>query len=603
MKHLQVFLKNIRNIQTYILGVSLFFEIIIVLPFLSDQYVLPKLTVLRIAGFFVLFLEAIQIIFSKKHYKLFKSDIVLIIFLFLQIIGFIFSVNKSVSFWGIYTQEGLDLFSVLIYFFIVWVYCRLPKANQGYIKWFLVAATALSSFQAIFRYLTVGTRPNGLEGQPILTSSIIVIGFFIMLENFSTVNIKYKKIIIGGLSLVYFYGLYVLDSTIGWAMIIGSLGFYFLTYIIKSSKFTFFKKGLLLGGFVIILLVIIPRLLSKEAFTLSQRFKEIKAVAAMISKETFKSDQVVRYMLIGHGQYSSGFFFQRYRQPEPNHSPESEWRLSKIRNQFVEIFYTLGIFNLGLLLYLSYRALNNTYISRPHSFIIISSIIIFELLYFLTPLLYLISLIYIIQSLKVKTIKLPKILPIGIYVIGLSLIITAIFGVYISIRLFTAEYWYSKNNLQKAVQMSPFNPDYKVVYAQQILDEIKKCKDQSLYSCDEEGLFLKSTELTRESILLNPYDPDNWDMHAATLFRHSLDFPAKKLKLQKDALIDFKQATSLDPLNPSYWDSVGLIYLDQKLYFKAEEYFYHALKLQNQFIGSYRHLKELYKQTGDEVKY
>ncbi len=178
---LKNFFKYIQDIQTYVISISLFFAVILFVPFFSDAHLLPKLTIIRLASFSVLLLESIRVLRIKRYHFLY-SDLFLLIFLAGQVVSWVLSANHLVSFFGIATQEGLDLLSIVCYVSLTFVYTRQSDQQKTYIKLFLVAGTLLSAVFSIYKYFLTGNRPYGLEGQPVLTASVIALGILIFLK-------------------------------------------------------------------------------------------------------------------------------------------------------------------------------------------------------------------------------------------------------------------------------------------------------------------------------------------------------------------------------------------------------------------------------------
>ena len=99
---------NIRHsIATYILSITLFFMVITTLPALFNQYTLAKLAALGIGA-------SLSLVLTMQDWHRHKKVlIVATLILASQMISFVLSTNKLISFFGYPTQETYGLFAIL----------------------------------------------------------------------------------------------------------------------------------------------------------------------------------------------------------------------------------------------------------------------------------------------------------------------------------------------------------------------------------------------------------------------------------------------------------------------------------------------------------
>ncbi len=386
---------------------------------------------------------------------------------------------------------------------------------------------------------------------------------------------------------IYLYSLYVLDSSIAWISFFGSLFLYGLHLFSISPKYKWVTKIFVVVVFTIVGVILLPRFLHKESFSLKQKILEIKDAKKMITVEQ-------KNIFFGRGQYASGFFFSKYKSPQWNNTAEWFWKTSKVRGQFFEALFTTGVVNLLIFLIPLIWAIKKSIKSRPFTVIILLYSLIFQLFYYLIPIFYILSLFYLTESIKGrKKYYLNKRL-FAFFAIGIS-----VFIFYFAIRYLAAEYFYSTRDFAKAVQYNIANTEYIRAAVNEEFKKIEECKQAG---CSPNIFYDLALQQAKDALRINSYEPENWNMYSTILFRKSLDNPGLKKSLQKLSYVASIKAYDLDPTNPEYSDGLGLIFLDQKNYRLAERYFQNAAKLKKDYIPSYKHLKELYKQTNNQEK-
>lgn len=578
----------LRNIQSYILALGLFYAAIIFLPFLSNSYILPKLGILYITASLLIFIEAVITLIAHKNYCFYKSDLVIAVLLITHSINYAFSVNRIISFYGMYQQEGLGYISVLCYCMFGFIYARLPKGKNTLILVFFIAASTLSSLYSILLFSKVNPRPDGLEGQPILSSLIIAIG---ILSAASLWNEKYRwyiKIIIICAVLIHSLALFILQSStvifslISTLLILVVLKLY--TTKTKKIKLIFIT---LLCTFLLLLLYFIP----KKSFSVSQRSLEYSSAIKML-----RSVKNLGRIIVGYGQNTSGYGYKIYRNPALNLTKERNWDLSKIRNHYMEIIYTQGligiIFWLGLIIF-SLRKRHN-----PFSYMFYF-LILWQLFYYLTPLTYIFYLFGLVNSYNrnytlVYTIFLKRAL------LCITLLLLGIYYIYTAITFLVADFESHRGHINQAIAIFPYNSEYYYQETYAYYDRIfhyrlnHSCISRhtctSLYLLSQYNQAHQSAERTTSR---NPNESRYWDLRGTLLFFHALDTPKEHDQLLRKALQFHRFAFYLDPTNYNIADNIGSIYMEMKDYQRAAYFFRKSLYLYPDYLPAKNHLAEI----------
>ncbi|MBI3619807.1 hypothetical protein HY214_01525 [Candidatus Roizmanbacteria bacterium] len=592
----------LRSIQFYLISTSVFFAIILFLPFLKDSYSLPKLFILRFVGFGTLILEFFIVWRVRANYRFFRSDFVLLIITLAYFLVFLGSTQKNISFYGLYTQEGLDVFSVLSYISIAFVYTRFTKKQKKYLRLYIVGATLLSSGYVIYKSQTLHLRPGGLEGQPILTAGIIgygIVTLFSLCLELTKKRLKPVFLLIFTLT-VYAVALSALDSSIVWLSLGASMVFSIGQYLVTLKK-TLINKPAIIVGLLILCLLLFRSILLKEQFSLTQRSSQMSSALTMIRRETLPN---FRYLAVGHGQNTSGLYFKKYRSPSQNNTPEWFWQLSRIQNQPLEFLFTGGLLFAGIWYFLTVTVIYDVFKRNEIGQMLTAAyLIIWQLFYYLLPVLFIGVLFLIVDTYnanRLSSLKSDRRLSSFFAAI---LLVLASYLFYKNIVNFIAEIYYSHDKYEQAVRLNPTNTQYLALLNSVRIAKIENCLNKlipkSTPDCNLDVLFLSAETIAKQAIAANNRGAENYYLLSVTDFRWLL-WKKDDLRLQLAVSEAINAAINLDPTNPVYLDSLGQLYLEEKQYNKAQKEFIRTLKMKADYIPSYRHLKELYLQTGDE---
>lgn len=604
-------MKSARLIQSHLLGLILFDCLIFFVPTFYDSFNLPKLLLLLGGSLVLILLELTQFIFSKKKYVLDKLDILLISYLFINVFSYLFSPVKSVSLWGFYPFEGLNLFFVPTFISIAWIFRQLSKKDKSVVLQYVFYSIIIASFYILYKHSLHVIRPEGFEGHPVAQAGIIALGIVLTFN----IDLHYFSLFKGNLIklltiILHLVALYILNSSTAWI----SLGFALIAGIfLKLKKYNkrFNKRLIIILSISFFCFIIgLLFLINKKQFSVYRRSIEIKGIINMLKGEYVIAPSGFKNLVIGHGQNSSGFYYTKYKLPPQNNDKEWQVLLTNFHNHFFEIFFTTGMLTLFIWLLFFLLALRKAWEKKNLSYIMILFYLLsWQMLYLLLPSIYAIT--WIMLFLISDTVKKPFVAinnkPFK-YIVIFFIYLYCFFAFSNGINLLRAEIAFSHNDTETSMILAPYNDFYIKSAINKSLNLLVFCssrKDTQFPECKRTNLDNKIKnvyENGKKIVSINPYNAENWALLGTIIFKKYLYSNSSDFALRNKSLIAGKKAFELDPTNPVYADDIGLVYYDIQDYKSAEKYWMIAYKLKPDYHPTLNHLRDLNQRLGNTEK-
>ncbi len=459
-----------------------------------------------------------------------------------------------------------------------------------------VALYQLSKLQGISDIFKV--RSSGDQGHPINFGIYLMILFFSLLFLFSDIRNKILKFLIFPTTLFFMFLIVrnatrmVVIATVTGLLVITFLlsGVYrkiFLIFLAVFISFSFFSDDF--RGRIISLIT------NPNDNSYVARFYEFSDSIKIIKEHPFT----------GVGLSNLAYVYPRYRSPELNNIP-NEWQFetSLIRNVFLHLAVALGIPGALFFILLLY-SIRKYFIHAPYapSEVIlyggwISLLVIFLFTNFSTTsaIMFFLFSGLLLNTSKIKDLDLVF-LPKRVVVVTIMIYLFVLYPI-IS-REALANYYYARSLklasfedrvilLSKAIQFSPYSSIYN-----------KRLADLYFDTYEESGSLKLLTYA--ESEYLNALEKNNLDSHSYSQLATINYIRFKTLKdirfaIEAENLL--KRAISLEPVNVVYLDHLGLLYLSQSKLEDALKIFSREKLLKKDWVVTYFHLGETYRQLG-----
>ncbi len=333
---------------------------LLVSPFSSELFELPKMYFIYALTGIILCLHLLSAInYQTPIFKIHKLNLPILLFLFSQVISFIFSIDKYTSFFGYYGRFNGGLLSTFCFttlFFILVVH-QTPNLRKKIIQssiftGLLISVYALFQAMGIDKTLwvqDVQSRVFSTLGQPNWLSAYLIVIFFITIAN--TKNIYFRLFF----STMLLVSIFLTKSQSGLLALGFSSVFYILLSVVFQKKtsfnFTFYLPFLLL----LLILFTFPNPLKNRLFP-------TKSPAAIVNQSgeilniTDSKDIRFNYLwpatfaifskspLWGFGPET--FAYTYYWVRPTSHNLTSEWNFlyNKAHNEFLNILANTGLF-------------------------------------------------------------------------------------------------------------------------------------------------------------------------------------------------------------------------------------------------------------------
>lgn len=610
-------LNKTSQLQTYVIGIVAFFVIITFLPILKNLYFLPKLTLIQIGGCILFLSEAFRLFISKKNERLNSLDVILFLFLIINLLAWIFSSARLISFFGIYQNEGMNLLYLPALLIIAGVFRKLKNEQKDTVYLFIIAGTLLSSIYTVIHYYSFANnygivdRPNGLDGHPIWSSSTIGFGLLLLLFfPLSLIQNRANRIyikIIG--SIIHATALFYLFSTTAAVTLLLTFIGYWMVFIIKIYKKLDLKKILLIVFAIAVVGLIFLRFAQIKSYSIQRRLTELTTTIKLFKSEYISSPDKIRYFFLGHGQNTTGFNYIQHK--DPRNMSDKEWliNLTQLHNQFLELFFTIGL--VGMLAWF-YLFVGVILCSRKTNdkllFVLSLYLFLWQQLYVLLPTGMLFSML-IISYLKNSKISFTPSLIFQKYFVPGAYVFFTIFLLYMSVHIVYADYLFAQNDVKKAIKVNLYNDEYIRNYTNELHSELIRCQpskpDPSIPDCPPAKLKKYAKEefaLLNKAVVVNPLNASNWNGLSASAFVLSFLEPENKKYYRNESLKAGIQTYHFNPTEAWYADGLGLIYLELQDYGNAQKYLEIAHILKPDSFEITKHLMEVYKQTNNQKK-
>ncbi len=591
----------LTSLNSYIIGITLFYTVISSIPFFNNPVYLPKVTILIFGAFL---LAGLQFLILQKQRKktipITSFHVIIIAFGLVHTLALLFSKSRSVSFYGLYTAEVQNyLFVIVVLAFSLLTSLNKPSKIP---QLFFLAGTMLHVCFVLYQGVALKIpRPNGLEGHPIWSAGVIALGLLIALDDLKSYRILKLLFVI-----LCVAGLTVLDSTTAWIALGLSLGSaVLLRFAWKTKILTFFVLGALLLAYF----------LPKEDFSLQKRLLEYRSIRQFLVQN--------KLSLLGNGQNTSGLLLLPFRNMNFPKDNESLYRFTTVHNQYIEVFFSTGILGLICWLFLLYLGLKNSNTLYKRGVLLF--FLTWQLLYYLPFTLFCMLFFVLSQKQVNKNQEVFQLSGSQVRIFFIATIFLLIPAVYFVVNGIRAEIAYRNKGAEQALFYSPNNDHLLRESSFTLLEQALAC-----YALDKETpnvstrmkpvVYGKSSpgfsvqpvcsnglanelsqtllERLKTATLVNPIHPDNWNAYGTALFRlgHVNQLNKNRGKFLQSSQKALQQAVRIEPTDPLYLDNLGLTYLDAKNFGKAEFYFQKALEIDPLYTVSLNHLKETRKQ-------
>lgn len=348
-----------------------------------------------------------------------------------------------------------------------------------------------------------------------------------------------------------------------------------------------------------------------------------------IALETLKTSP-----LVGTGPDSFLSDFTRFRPVSFNLSPDWLYRFTTSSNYYLQLLSTLGVLGLAAYLFIVWKVseifsktLKSTSRLTSATFASVLAIFISQLFlpgYFVQTILLFILFIIGISNLKISGSSLvsesnldlvassskSQLLPVITLLIILGLVIPAS---YLEYRIYASEFIFQKalvsaakndgkttyETLAEAISLNPYRDSYRVAYSQTnflIANSLASRKD---ISDDDKNtisqLVQQAIREAKNAVALNPTKVTNLE-NLANIYRSLLGFAQGA---DTWAIASFRQAITLDPVNPNLRIALGGVFYAQKNYDDAIRIFQSAVDLKPDLANAYYNLAVAYREKGD----
>lgn len=336
---------------TFILTLIAVLMPLIMHPFYSDSYYLPKAIFLYVMYFLLIFV----LFKDRKKLSFDRIDKILLVFLIIALLSTIFSVNPFTSIFGSeYRYEGL----IMLFFYGLTYYSakNYMQINKKVVNCILATIVIISVY-SILQFYNIDPIPKDEYHSNILRNSIGTQGNRNFLSSFITLFIPgamgmyllkgSKKAL--GVSIILFSSLLCTLTRSGWVafLVYSVIG---LIYIVKKFSKVLLKRSFILVGLFVALFLVIN--ITSEGMLLGRSEQLKKDI--MISDEQSGSGRIFIWKLAidvtkNHPLLGSGPDTFKNVIQEEFKDKGTEWIeehnsiIDKAHNEFLQISATMGI--------------------------------------------------------------------------------------------------------------------------------------------------------------------------------------------------------------------------------------------------------------------
>ena len=337
---------------------------IILSPYNSESFEIPKMYFVYLLTIFIIFFHALN--YFKKNTSLFVShplNFPLIVFLSSQIVATIFSIDRYTSFFGYYSRLNGGLLSLLVFsllFFIIQNYLN-PKFIKKIILFSLISGIIIAIYgilehfgidKDIWPNDDVMARVFSTLGQPNWLAAYLCI--LIPLSFLFPQKIKYP------LFLIFSICLFFTKSKTGIIAAIISLAIYFILKFKLSKKYIFI---FLIFSIPFAFYILKPNQVDPNLnITSSGEIRKIIWTGAI--------NVAKLYPIFGTGPETFAYSYYWVRPDFHNLTSEWEFLYNKVHNEYLNYLATSGFIGLFAYLYFIFQSLKFIYKNKQFEILV-----------------------------------------------------------------------------------------------------------------------------------------------------------------------------------------------------------------------------------------
>lgn len=511
------------------------------------------------------------------------------------------SIHPSTSLIGVWEEFDQNLlhYTVLILIFLATFHLKTlrPKLVLWF-SWAITFSAAVSSLWGIVEYLFIfpSERITSTIGEPnrlgLFLIAVIPISFSLLVSQ-STRKTKFALAGVNGLILLAILLTYSRGSWL--ILIVAGLAYCIFSFHTLGKKLPQLTPVLITIFITLILGVGIfwPRStdkyrLGRTLYNLvhQQGSSHIRLLEWQATVQTILKRSTVSQHLIGTGPATVTYTFLRQRPPAFNRLPKEQyWRLTQVRNHYLNILTNTGLLGLGVFLLFISQVL--THLPRPSAqtkqnlpLLFSWGIILLSGWYSFFPLVtqtmfWVLGALLLSSQQKITLLARSALARYGLSLSGICLFFAlTIFTTFVSIGEALAR----QRHFSAAIWFFPWADFYYREAAQLTLEN--PASEQTLYLAFNQAL---------QAYRFNPLEPKNLFVLEKILAEMSL----KKIPPAYPSLTQIRQEwVSKDPTSPRAHDHLGLTYLAEKNWSAAIAEFSLAATLDPSYQPAQRHLFE-----------
>ena len=645
-----------QNLFNKIIKISIYLLVFLLplfwLPFTFEAFEFNKqylLFFLASLAFFA-WIAKMALVDKEIRFKRTPLDIPVLAFLFIAILSTIFSADKGSSLFGFYGRfsDGLiGLLSLGIFYFLITNNTQINTDRNtdkhrlnvsGILKAFLWSSffTILLSYLSAFGIWaklqsltglklplamlqrTFNPASGSMEGLAIFLSALaVLIVSQICFFKWTLKQLGYWILLIAALGL-----LIIVDFTSAWIVLILVLTL-FLIFALATRMFKENINKLLLPIFLIVIAIFfLSTNIVKNVFPLPQEQILNRSQSWTIGLKAAIDD--IKSGFLGSGIGNWHYDFAKFKPVEFNQNLLWQIRFDRAGSYIAEILGNMGflgilsyLFLIGMFLLVSYFFLQQNRSGVP-LFLALFALLVGQFVYYQNTVLAFtfwlflgLSVISWQRPIAEKAIsfkdfpELSLVFSVFLVVLGL-----AIFGFYFFAGKFyladvafanafrTADTFAQITNLEKAIKLNPYQPQYKIIlartYLNQALSEMGKPINEQDAIKIQNGV-AKAIEQARIATEISPNNVAAWETRG--IIYREIREPVATGALEW-AIKSFEKAITLEPTNPVLHTELGKLLLVDKPE-EAKKKFEKALELKSNYSDAKIQLALIFEEEGN----
>ena len=645
-----------QNLFNKIIKISIYLLVFLLplfwLPFTFEAFEFNKqyLLFFLVSLAFFAWIAKMALVDKEIKFKRTPLDIPVLAFLFIAILSTIFSADKGSSLFGFYGRfsDGLiGLLSLGIFYFLITNNTQINTDRNtdkhrlnvsGILKAFLWSSffTILLSYLSAFGIWaklqsltglklpfvmlqgTFNPTSGSMEGLAVFLSILaVLIVSQICFFKWTFKRLSYWILLVGTLGLMV-----IVDFTSAWIVLILVLTL-FLIFALATRMFKENINKLLLPIFLIVIAIFfLSTNIVKNVFPLPQEQILNRSQSWTIGLKAAIDD--VKSGFLGSGIGNWHYDFAKFKPVEFNQNLLWQIRFDRAGSYIAEILGNMGflgilsyLFLIGMFLLISYFFLQQNRNGVP-LFLALFALLVGQFVYYQNTVLAFtfwlflgLSVISWQRPIAEKAIsfkdfpELSLVFSVFLVVLGL-----AIFGFYFFAGKFyladvsfanafrTADTFAQITNLEKAIKLNPYQPQYKIIlartYLNQALSEMGKPINEQDAIKIQNGV-AKAIEQARIATEISPNNVAAWETRG--IIYREIREPVATGALEW-AIKSFEKAITLEPTNPVLHTELGKLLLVDKPE-EAKKKFEKALELKSNYSDAKIQLALIFEEEGN----